>query len=184
MVLKRSLTIGVLLLLFAPPETRADNRQKMTGYVIYGQTWDALRREMDAKGPKGFYGWTRYEINWRFKWSETPVSCRLTSVDVDTDIEIVMPEWRDRPRSGRALQWHWRRFYDDLLEHEKEHARMVLAGAAEIRRGLTALDERASCFQLETEANQLGHQILERVKRENEQFDAETDHGRKSGTAW
>ena len=157
--------------------------QRITGYVIYGQTWDALKREMDIKGPRGFYGWTLYEINWRYQWSETPDSCRLTSVNVDADFEIVMPEWRDRPRAGRALQWHWRRFYDELLEHEQQHARMVVAGAADIRRGLTELEERANCHQLEVEANQLGHRILERVKRENEQFDARTDHGRKSGTA-
>ncbi|MEK9823673.1 MAG: DUF922 domain-containing protein [Gammaproteobacteria bacterium] len=166
-------------LLTALPVSAATS-QKVSVYAIHGQTWEALKQQMDQKGPRGFYGWTSYEIAWRFQWSEAGGNCRLTSVDVDTDIEITMPEWRDHARAERALQWHWRRFYDALLEHEQVHVEMALTGAEDIKATLSAIGERSSCSQLETEANQLGHQILERVRQKNQRFDEETDHGRQA----
>jgi predicted secreted Zn-dependent protease len=156
-------------------------------YPVAGSTVRQLQSQMHANGPRddagAYAGYTRNYTYWHIHWREGGGSCSLTDVAVATYDTVTLPAWTPPPNADSALMAEWSRFVTMLGRHEEGHRDIAIAGAGEIARTLAMLSPQASCADLGASANAQGHAILAAVRTRQKQYDDETNHGRRHGTA-
>ena len=145
-------------------------------YAVEGNSANILMNAMEAKGPGEFWALTSWHINWRYNYNNGGGNCRMTSLEVELDLEITMPYWPGYYQSSACMQRNWDRMLDRLASHEENHAQLARRFAAEMYRALGDFSQ-ASCNGFEQGANQLGHDYLNRLDQINQAYDKETSHG-------
>lgn len=143
---------------------------------------DALSRVSPIRqGGRVFHGYTRWWVEWRFWWRETPNRrCRIDRVEVSVRGEIQLPELKAGSSNQRD---RFLRYRDALHQHELGHYGFALRAGQEIDRGIANLPAEPTCRRLETVANDIGHGTLSHYRQLEDRYDRETDHGRTQG-AW
>jgi predicted secreted Zn-dependent protease len=156
-------------------------------YPIAGSSIRDLRSQMQANGPHddvgAYAGYTRNNTYWHIWWREGGGSCSITNLAVTTYDTVTLPAWSPPPHADSALMAEWSRFVTMLGRHEEGHRDIAIAGAAEIARALAMLSPQASCADLDASANAQGHAILASIRVRQKEYDAETKHGVRRGTA-
>jgi predicted secreted Zn-dependent protease len=156
-------------------------------YPIAGSSIRDLRSQMQANGPHddagAYAGYTRNNTYWHISWREGGGSCRVTDVSVTTYDTVTLPVWSPPPKADAALAAEWSRFVTMLGRHEEGHREIAIAGAGEIARALAMLSPQASCADLSASANAQGKAILASIRDRQKEYDAETKHGVRRGTA-
>lgn len=147
-------------------------------YEIRGATADDLRREIDAKGPEGFWGTASTRIRYRFTLRPTPEGCAVDKVEVSADSTVRLPQWANRHQGAVPVQDWWDRAYRSLDHHERGHVRISLEGARELERSVRATPPRAACEETQAEAERRGAAMLRETDRLQKAYDRETNHGR------
>jgi predicted secreted Zn-dependent protease len=154
-------------------------------YEIRGTTWAALVREIDSKGPEGFWGNASSPIRYHFEPKPVPGGgCRVAAAHATTDARIRLPSWANRYDGSAPLQARWDSAYRSLDLHERGHVRISLDGAKEMERVLNSIPEQPTCEALAVEARQRAEQVWAAVNRRQVLYDAETDHGRIQWTPY
>ena len=122
-------------------------------YNVSETTARGLRSEMRNKGPKGFWGYTRWDIRWTR-------GCRVSARIVYTLPQHSNPD---------ALPDRTRRAFDrmvaNLEAHERLHGRNGINAAHEI--------SRANCKG--------GAAIIRKYNRADKELDRRTNHGARDG---
>ena len=156
-------------------------------YPIVGSSIRDLRSQMRANGPHddagAYAGYTRNNTYWHIWWREGGGSCSVTNLAVTTYDTITLPAWSPPPNADSALMAEWSRFVTMLGRHEEGHRDIAIAGAGEIARALAMLSPQASCAELSASANARGQAILASIGVRQKEYDAETKHGVRRGTA-
>ncbi|HTD60833.1 MAG TPA: DUF922 domain-containing protein [Gemmatimonadaceae bacterium] len=156
-------------------------------YPIAGSSIRDLQSQMRANGPHddagAYAGYTRNRTYWHVRWQESGGSCGVTNVAVATYDTVTLPAWSPPPNADSALMAEWSRFVTMLGRHEEGHRDIAITGAGEIARTLAMLSPRASCADLAASANAQGQAILASIRTRQKQYDDETSHGRRRGTA-
>jgi predicted secreted Zn-dependent protease len=147
-------------------------------YDIRGTTWAELAREVDSKGPEGFWGSASSPIRYHFEATPSRGGCRAASVRVTTDARVRLPSWANRYEGSAALQAQWDSSYRSLDLHERGHVRISLDGAKELERVLNSIPEQPTCEALAAEGRRRAEEVLAAVTRRQVAYDAETNHGR------
>lgn len=133
------------------------------------------------EGGRVFHGHTDWHVSWRFWWNERPDgACTFTSVKTTVTGTIGLPALISTDKS--ALE-QFGKYTAALRIHEQGHYKFGTDAAHEIDRRISALPTMASCSTLESEANRIGHQILEDYQARERAYDIDTQHGRTQG-AW
>lgn len=149
------LALGLTLVLIGT--TTAQAKPKVTEtiktYTVLATSLEGLAREMDQKGPKGYWAYT----GWYVKWTG---DCKL-SVTVD----ITLPKHKNPAKMPADVRKKFGTMLVALTDHERQHGRHGIAAAEEI--------ERAGCVG--------GDAILKKYNAIDMKFDQKTDHGRKQG---
>ena len=146
------------VLLFAAPAAADPAVTVITNYyAIEGNTAGDLRRDMNRKGPKGFWAYT----NWYVNWSAT---CH-----VSLRIVYTLPRWRDRDMAPEELRLKWDTFLSHLIAHENGHATHGRNAASEI--------DKSRC-------SSSPGTIVRRWANQDRVYDAKTGHGRTQGVAF
>ena len=156
-------------------------------YPITGSTLADLREEMTKHGPRdaeGVHaGMTHNATYWHISWREGGGSCAITSVAVSTYDTVMLPAWEPPPHPDSALVAEWGRFVTMLGRHEAGHRSIAIDGAGKIAQTLAALPSRATCPDLLTAANTQGQALLAATQARQRQYDTDTKHGLRRGTA-
>jgi predicted secreted Zn-dependent protease len=156
-------------------------------YPVAGSSIRDLQSQMRANGPHddagGYAGYTRNSTYWHIRWQEGGGSCSVTNVVVATYDTVTLPAWSPPSNADAALMAEWSRFVTMLGRHEEGHRDIAIAGAGEIARTLAMLSPQASCADLAASANAQGQAILASIRERQKQYDAETKHGQRRGTA-
>ena len=158
-------------------------------YDVKGRTLDELRGDVFSRGPydqfKGqrFAGWTSWQIKWWLDHRASQDSCRVVSARTETHVTYTMPRWSDERQAATDLQQAWRRFVDALIDHEKGHGRIARQLGERIKIAIQALPPRATCRDLEQQANTLAQAMI-RDDKEQEAYDRRTSHGEKQGASF
>ena len=147
-------------------------------YDIRGVTADELRREIDAKGPEGFWGTASTRIRYRFTLRPTQEGCAVDKVDVTADSTVRLPQWSNRHEGSVPVQDWWDRAYRSLDHHERGHVRISLDGARELERSVRATPPRPSCEETQADAERRGTAMLRETDRLQKAYDRETNNGR------
>ncbi len=154
-------------------------------YSISGSTADELRQQMDTLSPvqasgERYDAYTSWFVNWRFNWDTVDNQCQITQVNSTVDVKFTLPEWENRQQSDTALKFQWDKYYQALILHEKGHQLFGVKTAKIIERKLMMLSAD-TCQELETNANALANQILDRFVTWEKRYDDITNHGMRTG---
>jgi predicted secreted Zn-dependent protease len=179
--------LALIVLSAAAPLLHAQSNAPATSmhveyYDVRGTTWDALAREVKAKGPEGgWWGDASSKISYKYRSRGALDGCTIESVTVNVDSTVRLPRWANRSESPAALQSQWDGMLRALDLHERGHVRISLDSARELERALKALPEQSTCAALGALAGERAQAILAEHSRKQDAYDAETDHGRKQG---
>ena len=160
--------------------------EEVRHYWIRGETALDLRWDMNAKGPKGRWGipydaYTKWQVDWRYRWWETPDSCRITSASTRVRITYTLPSWQNYDDAEAALKSRWDRYYKALYEHEKGHRDLGVRAAQEIENAILNVEPRETCSELSKDADAAAQAVLDRYIQLEKQYDRQTNHGAKTG---
>jgi predicted secreted Zn-dependent protease len=162
---------------------------EMVWYPISGSTLSDLRHEMALHGPhdnEGVHaGMTRTWTNWHVQLGggEAAGPCYTRAVQVTVHDTVTLPLWTPPLHADSDLVAEWGRFVTMLGRHEAGHRSIALNAAGEIATALASFPSRASCSDMLAAANAQGRAILATSQERQKQYDAETQHGVRRGTA-
>jgi predicted secreted Zn-dependent protease len=143
----------LLVLMLAPFVARAEDRVVTRHYPVSALTAAGLEEEMQARGPKGFWAYTTWHVDW------TP-GCQ-----VSLTVSYTFPEHLRPEAMPRALRLRWQAMLVALKQHEQGHAAL----GAKARRAVQA----ARCRNTGP--------IFARIAAEEREYDAKTRHGARDG---
>lgn len=160
---------------------------KVARYRVTGATASELRSSMLAAGPeddgRSWFGMTDWEVRWQFRFEPSDNGCSMERVDVEFSSRMTLPEWEGERSADPDLVREWRAFARALRAHEDGHTATGLRAAHEIHRTLQSV-RADSCETIAEEANSTAHEILDRFRQREREYDRETGHGRTQGAVW
>lgn len=143
------LTLGAA----APAAAAPMMQENLTHYSVSGRNLGELRREMAQNGPNGFWGYTRWHVEWS------------ASCEVRLRIDITMPRLARPERLSQGDLRIWQRMETALMTHERQHAAHGVAAAREIH--------DANCRNAQA--------IIQKWAQQDRVLDRRTQHGRTEG---
>lgn len=143
-------------------------------YWVDGTTGADIRAQLEARGPSGDDGSTvdaraSYVIEWNLT-SAGPGHC---NADLTMATWIIFPRHRNPDILPPETRARWDRNIAALEAHEVGHIELAYAALPELTRAL----ESGSCEG----ANRRAERVMNRLRRDQRAFDAQTDHGRNTG---
>lgn len=167
-------------------ETWADPRidVKIKYYKVRGETVEELRKELTKKTPirnngQSFDANTTWYVKWNTQWAMKGMSCSIISVTTRVSIVFTLPKWANSKDADAKEREKWAKFFKQLVEHENGHKDIAVGSAKEIERVVMNMESRKDCETLKRDSNRLGQTIIEKYHELTQQYDIETDHGRK-----
>lgn len=128
-------------------------KTKFTYYNIEGHTAKELKRQMRKKGPKGFWAYTNWYVNWS------------SNCKVRVSIKITLPKWVNRSDASPGLKKSWDSMISSLKKHELNHG----------EHGINASKE------LVVRKCKNGKKTIQKWSNQDKIYDRKTKHGKKEG---
>lgn len=178
--------VAVLATLFASLANARDSF-RIEYFTIHGSTAKSLRADLSRLGPVGETGirgdaYTEYRIAWQASMTFKEGSCRAHDVNVDLDVTMRLPRWEKPADASPDLVRSWEAFSAVLRDHEDGHHRLAIAAAKEVRRRLGKRLQASSCEILKVRLNDIANAALLEYRNKQQDYDEQTDHGRKQTT--
>ena len=161
---------------------------KIKYYEVEGDRVEDLKNEVKVKTPirnngKPFDANTTWYVKWNTQWAMKGMSCGIISVTTRVSIIFTLPKWANyKEHSGKERE-KWDRFFKRLVDHENGHKDIAVGSAKELEKSILDMESRKNCDDLKRDANRLGETIIEKYQGLTEQYDLETDHGRKQNAS-
>lgn len=155
-------------------------------YDIYGTTAHELREQMALFGVtwrdgKKYDALTTWFTRWRYTWESGVYACEITGVQTSVEVLYRLPKWVNEEKATPVLRNRWKHYMANLMVHENGHEDLGIAAAAEIEKAIGSMPAERTCEALETAANTLGEQILDKYRELEVDYDRKTGHGRTQG---
>jgi predicted secreted Zn-dependent protease len=114
------------------------------------------------------------DTTWKPVYNSNETDGRVTSVTIDVEVNVLMPNWPGASKLNKEARAEWDRAYKALADHEQGHVDLVkkmLKGVATKMVGKT-----------KAQADAIFNKAVADLKKESDAYDTRTDHGRKTGT--
>ncbi|GAB5537361.1 MAG: hypothetical protein Rubg2KO_36100 [Rubricoccaceae bacterium] len=171
-----------------PPRPRLPPQVKVNERTIYYEVGGASSREIlasiranspireDGVDGRELDAYTRWRIDWRYRFQDRNGACRFTNVTVTTSLTTTLWRWTPPSNAPASLVSEWRRRARVLREHEDGHSNYTLLGARQIFSALRPM-QAPTCDALRDKADAEGRRILDTVRAANQRYDEVTQHG-------
>lgn len=167
--------------IMAEPEINIDKKY----YYVSGQTAEEIRQDMNTKrlhfGDGSHDAYTKWHVSWKFWWQKTNKTCMIKKVKTKVEIKSIFPKLLSTSGMNDALICKWKSYKKQLMRHEDSHKDFGINAAIDIEDAIINLSSSFSCNKLEAEANELGHNIIERYRQLEINYDHETNYGINKG---
>lgn len=130
----------------------------------------------DGVDGRSLDAYTRWRIEWRYRFQARNGTCRFTNVTVSTTLTTTLWRWTPPANASASLISEWRRRARVLREHEAGHSNYTLLGARQIFIALRPM-QAPTCDALRDKADAEGRRILDAVRTANRRYDEVTQHG-------
>ena len=155
-------------------------------YDVRGASADELRQQMNRLGIRWkdentYDAYTGWDIRWRYTYEKSESRCSISSVRTSVDISYQYPRWSNPHSASAALKKRWELFIRALTKHEQGHGKIGVDSANEIEQSIAELRSRRTCATLGKAANAVGHQILDKYRSIEVDYDRRTRHGATQG---
>ena len=181
-------TTRLLFVLMSPVTVTAapDISTTTIYYNVSGDTAEEIRTDIITKSPVRQYGkqhvaYTKWHVNWRFWWLDKGDTCEISKVNTRLDITYTLPKLEQGSSVPDTLLTRWQNYYSALFEHEQGHRDFGIKAAEEIESEIAAMGARASCKQLEHDANEIGDRAIRKYSLIEKDYDQSTNHGLSTG---
>lgn len=155
-------------------------------YDLKGDTAKSLLRQIKAeRGANGFHARTKWFVIWHYRRESASDECLITDVQIEVDIEYLMPRWLDRGKShNEHLVDIWDRYEQALQLHEHGHGDIAIDAGREVEAALLQMLPRHDCDQLSSDADTLAKKIIDQHHRRDLLYDRITSHGATQGATF
>lgn len=155
-------------------------------YPVEGNDLISIQQSILKNGPIGesnqrFHAVTRWNTQWSYRWIETNDLCRLQDIEVNVDIEYVLPRLKTTAKQTQSIHRSWQKYYSALFKHEQQHKDYGVQAATEIERRLLAINKQMLCSTLQSSLTNTAQQVLKKYDRLEKEFDKKTNHGINQG---
>lgn len=181
----RAATAVLLLCSMAPPSSAHVTENHTThAYEVSHPPGTSLLNTLNNASPirhqgRVFHGYTTWHVRWNYQWQgQADGSCAIASVDTRLTTAITLPQLRTADAAERS---RFDRYLAALTLHEEGHKRLGQQAAADIDRAILKLRPAPTCQQLENAVHRVGHDILERTRQSEIEYDRTTRHGCTQG---
>ncbi|MBL0967896.1 MAG: DUF922 domain-containing protein [Brevundimonas sp.] len=164
----------------AAPLAAAFPNTTLLGYEVTGRSPRSVRESINESKPADPQGQRHDAVTrWRYqpRWMGRNGQCLPESATVELQITIILPDLATRSalpgREGEA----WDRYFDALVAHEVNHARVAQAGAEQMQVAMRAATDCAGMQAAVQGVNSA-------VQAANDQYDQQTGHGRTEGAVY
>lgn len=166
-------------------ETRVNN----VNYMVEGKTAEEIWTDVLAKTPvhqngKHYAAYTKWNVSWQFWWQDNGNSCEISKVTTGLDVTYTLPRLKRTSSIPDSVLAHWDKYYAALFEHELGHKQLGSRAAIEIESQILNMAPRDSCEQLESDANEIGKNIIAKYSRIEKNYDRTTRHGLNTGAVF
>lgn len=167
----------------------AEIRVDSVYYTVEGHTAEHIWADVIAKSPVQHNGrqhvaHTRWNVNWQFWWLTDGNSCEISKVTTRLDVTYTLPRLRQTPAMPESVIAHWDKYYSALFDHELGHKDLGARAVTEIENQISNMGPRGSCEQLESDANEIGKNVIEKYSRIEKDYDRTTNHGLNTGAVF
>jgi predicted secreted Zn-dependent protease len=155
-------------------------------YSIYPKTkWD-LNKELNERSPinfqgKRYRGYTKWFVQWQYKWWKTDKDCKITTVKTILDVTYTLPKIPPNHPTNAEARQVFLRYFTALFKHEENHKNSGLYAARAIEKSLLGLGIFPNCPSLEAAAESKAQQIIQQYRQRDINYDKQTDNGRAEG---
>ena len=146
-------------------------------YDIYGSTETELRKQLDAKQPKGFDGYrgdstTSWDILWTWP-GYGKLNCDLGAAIVTLKVTVIFPRWTPPLNATPELVAKWTKYVKVLAFHEQHHVDLVNNNYKAVEKAI----QGATCLTADAAAKH----AVRRIEQYDAEYDAATNHGETEG---
>jgi predicted secreted Zn-dependent protease len=128
-----------------------------------------------------FHGHTKWNVRWRFDWDQfNDGFCRITGVSTTLQTVITLPKLTS---ASEQQSLRFDRYMQALREHELGHHRIGKEAAHAIDAALHEVRAARNCDALKSVAHAAARRTLDYFVDKNQQYDRETEHGRRQGAS-
>jgi predicted secreted Zn-dependent protease len=146
-------------------------------YPITGSTAEAIRAQMNAKGPLDDAGdrvdaLTEWYVSWNwpgYGWR----MCFLGKVTVNYSVQVTLPYWDPPPEAAPELISSWEHFIAALANHERGHVDHIVQNVHTVEEVI----QEATCLSAEEAAQS----VLAEFRAFDIAYDTATQHGATQG---
>ncbi len=154
-------------------------------YPVKGKNLQEIYQGLQRNGPNGdrgktFHAHTEWDIQWSYRWIESDDACRITEVDVDIKISLLLPRLANPNSLEDSVKSSWGRYYKALLEHEEHHKEYGIKAAHELDDKLRSLPPQ-ECFGMQNRLSDFAQEIVGKYDAMEKAYDLETNHGINEG---
>jgi len=157
-------------------------------YEVPGTNVEEIDRNLDAlrvnAGHGDFNAQTKWDLRWSMRYKQEGPVCSLTAVTLEYYAVVTLPALVDEASLAPADLERWYRFVDAIEAHEMAHVEREIAGAERLRQSLISLSPQPDCQAMAARVSEMGEQAKELIRRGDEAFDAETEHGAREGATF
>ena len=130
-----------------------------------------------------FHGGAKWKVKWNYQTQERKSRCRIKKVKVKVKVVYHLPELSSQLENSMS-QGIWQQYYQALYKHEQAHKDIVMQTASDIEQAIKSVGSRKSCEELYTVANEAANQLMIDYQTNHQNFDIESDFGRKQGVSF
>jgi predicted secreted Zn-dependent protease len=182
----------LLLVFFSLPvaaiagtEARVNN----VNYMVEGKTAEEIWTDLLAKTPvrqngERYAAHTKWNVSWQFWWQDNGNSCEISQVTTGLEVTYTLPRLKQSSSIPDSVLAQWDKYYAALFDHELGHKNLGSKAAIEIENQILNMGPRGSCEQLESDANEIGKNIIAKYSRIEKDYDRTTGHGLKTGAVF
>ena len=120
-----------------------------------------------------------WNVEWRGKLNPSPNGCSGSGYTTETKIVTTLPRWTPPADVSPEVKVQWTRFFVALAQHEAGHARIGRAAAVKVDETIRQVGVQPDCDTVQRLINERAESVLAEHRRQDEEYDRRTDHGRK-----
>jgi predicted secreted Zn-dependent protease len=163
--------------------------EKYDYYEVCGSCEKDLQCEMNQKGikwddGKKYDSVTTWKVKWDYGYDRAPQTCSADSFRVTVEILFRLPKWTRTGDAPQQLVDKWDSYMKNLVMHENGHRDMAVEAAADLSRSVAELPPAPTCVELDREVQNLCRARLKKLKEEEKEYDAITNHGYAQGAVF
>ena len=150
-------------------------------YAVTGANFREIRQSINRSRPwkDPFDGITHWNVEWRCKLNSSPHGCSASGFTTQVKIVTTLPRWTPPAGVVPEVKAQWTRFFVALAQHEAGHARIGRAAAAKVDETIRQAGVQADCDTVQRLISERAESVLAEHRRQDEEYDRRTDHGRK-----